>query len=255
MLTLVAVCCCASAVCSGESCGAIIGTSGSWGAPPPVAGTTATRGRCGPLGTPATGEGGAGTSSPSSANKSSLLTSEVRFCGARGRTFFAVAQGNAFARGFCVPAQPETTAATAHRIAQISLGERVIDSSEAPASFGRKVGVSGEALTSLGEKVDATIEARTRFDEVGFDASRVDSTDAAMRGCAHRDVAARTLSEMEGAISIVQERESGRERQLDTEYGSAADLRRKVYRTVVELNNSEGAGQTDAASAGPRGEK
>src|SRR5260221_156862 len=45
---------------------------------------------------------------------------------------------------------------------------------------------------------------------------------------------------------------SGRERQLDPECRSPANLRCKVYRTVVELYNSEGAGESDAAAAGSR---
>src|SRR6202521_2331271 len=45
---------------------------------------------------------------------------------------------------------------------------------------------------------------------------------------------------------------SGRERELDAESRSPANLRRKVYRTVVKLYNSERAGQSDAAAAGSR---
>src|ERR1700750_2165829 len=100
MLTLDEVCCCATAVCSGESCGAIIGASGACGAPAVPVDTAATCGRGGPLGVPETGEGGAGTASPKSANRSSLLTSAEFFSGASGRTFFAAAHGNALARGF-----------------------------------------------------------------------------------------------------------------------------------------------------------
>src|SRR6202451_4881473 len=108
MFTLVEVCCCATGVCTGEGGGPIIGASGTRAAPPPVAGATATRGRCGPLGAPPTSDGGAGTPIPRSANKSSLLTSNEIVFGAMGRTVFAVAQGNALARGFCEGGQPET---------------------------------------------------------------------------------------------------------------------------------------------------
>src|SRR6266849_10065743 len=45
---------------------------------------------------------------------------------------------------------------------------------------------------------------------------------------------------------------SGRKRELDAERGAPADLRRKVYRTVMELYNSEGTGQSDAVAAGSR---
>jgi hypothetical protein len=48
---------------------------------------------------------------------------------------------------------------------------------------------------------------------------------------------------------------SGRERQLDAKRRASANLRSKVYRTVVKLHNSESAGESDAAAAGPRREK
>src|SRR5260370_33267495 len=48
---------------------------------------------------------------------------------------------------------------------------------------------------------------------------------------------------------------SGGKRQLDAKCRSPANLRRKVYRTVVELYNSEGAGQSDAAAARTRGKE
>jgi hypothetical protein len=60
---------------------------------------------------------------PRSANKSSLLTSDETVFGATGRTVFAVAQGNALARGFWFAAQPETIAATVHTIAHTNFGE------------------------------------------------------------------------------------------------------------------------------------
>jgi hypothetical protein len=68
-------------------------------------------------------EGGAGTSSPKSANKSSLLTSDEVVFGASGRTVFALAQGNARVRGFAEAAQPEMIAATAHTIAHADFGD------------------------------------------------------------------------------------------------------------------------------------
>ena len=68
-------------------------------------------------------------------------------------------------------------------------------------------------------------------------------------------VAARTFSKLGSEVCIMKGWESGRERQLDPERGAAADLRSKVYRTVVELNNSEGARESDSASAGPRRKK
>src|SRR5215472_685105 len=42
------------------------------------------------------------------------------------------------------------------------------------------------------------------------------------------------------------------ERQLNTKSCSASHLRRKVYRTVMKLHNSEGAGKSDAAATWPR---
>jgi hypothetical protein len=52
-----------------------------------------------------------------------LLTSDEIVFGAIGRTLFAVAHGNARARGFCAAAHPETIAATAHSVAQINFGK------------------------------------------------------------------------------------------------------------------------------------
>jgi hypothetical protein len=130
--------------------------------------------------------------------------------------FFAVAQGNALARGFLFAAQPETSAATAHNIAQ-----RV-----------------------FGEMRDNVCEMRVAM----FDLHAASRDAGALW---RRDDATRTLSKMCEAVSIVWKRISGRERQLDPERGSAADLRSKVYRTVVKLNNSEGARESDPASARP----
>src|SRR6185369_302408 len=45
------------------------------------------------------------------------------------------------------------------------------------------------------------------------------------------------------------------ERQFDPECRAPADLRRKVYRTVMKLYNSERAGKSDTAAPRPRGEK
>src|SRR5215467_844733 len=47
----------------------------------------------------------------------------------------------------------------------------------------------------------------------------------------------------------------GREWQLDPERRSPANLRSKVYRTVVKLHNAERAGQSDSAASRPGGEK
>src|SRR5579871_5488436 len=71
------------------------------------------------------GEGGAGTSSPRSAKRSSLLTSEEIFPGTSGRTFAIVAHANVRARGFWFAAQPERIETTMQRIEQTtSCGER-----------------------------------------------------------------------------------------------------------------------------------
>src|SRR5437762_12165951 len=48
---------------------------------------------------------------------------------------------------------------------------------------------------------------------------------------------------------------SGREWQFDAERRAPADLRSKVYRTVMKLHNSEGACQSYSAASGTRGEK
>jgi len=57
-----------------------------------------------------------------------------------GRTVFAVAQGNALARGFCEAAQPETIVATAQSIAHTTFGETRDNSCETRvASFGSNV--------------------------------------------------------------------------------------------------------------------
>src|SRR6266700_781598 len=48
---------------------------------------------------------------------------------------------------------------------------------------------------------------------------------------------------------------SGREWQFDSKRGSPANLRSKVYRTVVKLHNSKRAGQSDSATPRPGGEK
>src|SRR6267143_6772838 len=47
----------------------------------------------------------------------------------------------------------------------------------------------------------------------------------------------------------------GRERQLDSKGRAPANLRSKVYRTVVKLHNSERAREPDPAAAGSRCEK
>ena len=47
----------------------------------------------------------------------------------------------------------------------------------------------------------------------------------------------------------------GREGQFDPERRAPANLRSKVYRTVMQLDNSKRAGQSDSAAARPRGEK
>src|SRR6266550_696434 len=47
----------------------------------------------------------------------------------------------------------------------------------------------------------------------------------------------------------------GREWQFDPERGAPANLRSEVYRTVVQLHNSERAGQSDSAASRSGGEK
>src|SRR2546425_304631 len=47
----------------------------------------------------------------------------------------------------------------------------------------------------------------------------------------------------------------GREWQFDAERRAPADLRSKVYRTVVKLHNSKRACESDSAASRPRGKK
>jgi hypothetical protein len=157
-------------------------------------GTTATRGRGGPLGAPPTIDGGAGTSSPKSANNSSLLTSDEVVFGAIGRTLFAAAQGNALARGFCEAAQPETIAATAHSIAQINFAETRCEYAPTKSSFVER---------SLGAKRESSRETRVSLCDwnVALFGSSVASLNANVASCRRRElldrgVATRTGSKM-----------------------------------------------------------
>ena len=115
MLKLKLVCCCAAAVSSAVSCGAICGGSGRDG----VLGAEATvgiRGRCGRLGVAASGDGGGGTASSNSAIVLSGGTPDVAAnFGNTGRTDRTEVHGKVLALAFCWAAHPVKVHAMAHR--------------------------------------------------------------------------------------------------------------------------------------------